>query len=661
MNRRLTWQLAKRNLKVSKVIILPFLLVNSLLFALQYVMISLIGNQFVLERNPYFPTVMTFAAVISFFLALAFILYANNFIQKRRSKEFALYSVLGMEKRHIKSLLARESLLQLGFILPLSLVGGHLIGTFAFMAVNKVMRQSGMTLMDYPVKWEVALITILEILLVHGLIYLLNRRRIQKNNPLELMERGQAGEKVPKGNIFVALLGLALVGTGYYISLTTTNIMQVIYQLLLAIVLVVLGTYCLYNSLSIMFLNWQKQRKSYYYQPKHFLTVSGMLYRMKANAWSLASIAVLSTGVMLVLGLTVSTQRGIENLIDRFQARDYKIELRGPVVEESLDQQLERLETAVDQVSQLAPLEEVNYQLSFGQLALSQVEDKSLVLQAFTPDNQVTEGLVFFGESLDGYNQNYASQESLAEDQVLMATSQDQLDKVDQIKLGDKAYQVKRMPKDRLPVVAGLDALMLVFPSQEALVQAYQAANTSQDIGYLKSPLSYNVTFDAKDNKDVIDQHLEDYDGEGIEITSKTVFRESFYQLNGSFISIGAIVSLVLLIGCFLMLYYKQLSEGQEDMKNYRIMRQIGLPNSLIKASIRQQIFWVFVLPLLTAVIHMGFAYPILRQGLGLIAIKDRVLILSSFFAVIVCFSLVYYLMYVLTSKAYYQMVTADQ
>ena len=661
MNQRLIWQLAKRNLKVSRLIILPFLLVNSLLFALQYVMISLIGNQFVLERNPYFPTVMAFAAVISFFLALAFILYANNFIQKRRSKEFALYSVLGMEKRHIKSLLARESLLQLGFILPLSLVGGHLIGTFAFMAVNKVMRQSGMTLMDYPLKWEVALITVLEIILVHALVYLLNRRRIQKNIPLELMQSGQAGEQVPKGNIFVALVGLALVGTGYYISLTTTNIMQVIYQLLLAIVLVVLGTYCLYNSLSIMFLNWQKQRKSYYYQPKHFLTVSGMLYRMKANAWSLASIAVLSTGVMLVLGLTVSTQRGIESLIDRYQARDYKIELRGPVVEESLDQQLERLETAVDQVSQFSPLEEVNYQLSFGQLALSQVEDNRLILQAFTPNDQVTQGIVFFGESLDGYNQNYSSQESLAEDQVLMATSQDQMEKVDQVTVGDKTYQVKHMPKDRLPVVAGLDALMLVFPSQEALTQAYQAANTSQDIGYLKSPLSYNATFDARDNKDVIDQHLEDYGGEGIEITSKTVFRELFYQLNGGFISIGAIVSLVLLIGCFLMLYYKQLSEGQEDMKNYRIMRQIGLPKSLIKSTIRQQIFWVFVLPLLTAVIHMGFAYPILRQGLGLIAIKDRMLILSSFFAVIVCFSLVYYLMYVLTSKAYYRMVTADQ
>ncbi|KAA9239449.1 MULTISPECIES: ABC transporter permease [Aerococcus] len=661
MNRRLLWQLAQRNLKVSKLIILPFLLVNGLLFALQYVMISLIGNQFVLERNPYFPTVMAFAAVISFFLALAFILYANNFIQKRRSKEFALYSVLGMEKRHIKALLARESLLELGFILPLSLVGGHLIGTFAFMAVNKVMRQSGMTLMDYPFKWEVALITILEILLVHSLIYLLNRVRIQKNNPLELMQSGQAREKEPKGNVFVAVLGLALVGIGYYISLTTTNIMQVIYQLLLAIVLVVLGTYCLYNSLSIMFLNWQKQRKSYYYQPKHFLSLSGMLYRMKANAWSLASIAVLSTGVMLVLGLTVSTQRGIESLIDRYQARDYKIELRGPVVEESLDQQLQRLEVAVDHVSQLAPLEAVNYQLSFEQLTVSDMEDKNLTLKAFTPNDQASQGLFLFGESLEGYNKNYDNQEALTADQVLMASTGGQLTKVNQVTIGDKTYQVKHIPMRTLPLVAGLDSLMLVFPSQEALAQAYQATNTDQDIGYLKGPLSYKATFDAKDNKEIIDQHLEDYEGEGIEIASKTVFREFFYKLNGGFISIGAIVSLVLLIGCFLMLYYKQLSEGQEDMKNYRIMRQIGLPKSLIRATIRQQIFWIFVLPLLTAVIHMGFAYPILRQGLGLITITDRMLILSSFFAVTIGFCLVYYLMYILTSKAYYHMVTSDQ
>ncbi|WP_195853711.1 ABC transporter permease [Aerococcus tenax] len=661
MNRRLIWQLAKRNLKVSKLIILPFLIVNGLLFALQYVMISLIGNQFVLERNPYFPTVMAFAAVISFFLALAFILYANNFIQKRRSQEFALYSVLGMEKRHIKALLARESLLELGFILPLSIIGGHLIGTFAFMAVNKVMRQSGMTLMDYPLKWEVALITILEILLVHALVYLLNRRRIQKNNPLELMQSGQAGEKVPKGNVFVAILGLALVGIGYYISLTTTNIMQVIYQLLLAIVLVVLGTYCLYHSLSIILLKGQMKRKSYYYQPKHFLSLSGMLYRMKANAWSLASIAVLSTGVMLVLGLTVSTQRGIESLIDRYQARDYKIELRGPVVEESLDQQLQRLETAVDHVSQLAPLEAVNYQLSFEQLTVSDVEDKNLTLKAFTPNDQASQGLFLFGESLEGYNKNYDNQEALTADQVLMASTGGQLTKANQVTIGDKTYQVKHIPMRTLPLVAGLDSLMLVFPSQEALAQAYQATNMDQDIGYLKGPLSYKATFDAKDNKEIIDQHLEDYEGEGIEIASKTVFREFFYKLNGGFISIGAIVSLVLLIGCFLMLYYKQLSEGQEDMKNYRIMRQIGLPKSLIRATIRQQIFWIFVLPLLTAVIHMGFAYPILRQGLGLITITDRMLILSSFFAVTIGFCLVYYLMYILTSKAYYHMVTSDQ
>ncbi|MHA6602690.1 FtsX-like permease family protein [Aerococcus urinae] len=661
MNRRLIWQLAKRNLRVSKRIVLPFLLVNGLLFALQYVMISLIGNQFVLERNPHFPTVMGFAAFISFFFALAFILYANNFIQKRRSREFALYSILGMEKRHIKSLLGRESLLQLAFILPVSLVGGHLIGSFAFMAINKVMRLSGMTLMDYPFKWQVALISLVEIILVHGLVYLLNRRRIQKNNPLELMQRGQAGEEAPKGNLFVALLGLVLVGTGYYISLTTTNIMQVIYKLLLAIVLVVLGTYCLYNALSIIILNWQKQRKSYYYQPKHFLSVSGMLYRMKANAWSLASIAILSTGVMLVLGLTVSTERGLESMVDRFQARDYLIELQGPVVEESFDQQRNRLEAAVDELSQFAPLEDVNYMLSFGQLTLSEVEDKSLRLQAFTPNDEISQGLVLFGESLDGYNKNYASQESLAEDQVLMATSRDHLDQVDQVKVGDKTYQVKPIPMNRLPLIAGLDALMLVFPSQEALAHAYQASNTSQAIGFFKSPLSYKATFDAKDNKELIDQHLEDYKAEGLVINSKSASRASLYKLNGGFISIGAIVSLVLFIGCFLMLYYKQLSEGQEDINNYRIMRQIGLPKSLIRATIRQQIFWIFGLPLLTAIIHIAFAYPILRQGLGLMAIKDPSLILTSFLGVIICFVLVYYLMYFITSKAYYHMVTADQ
>lgn len=242
-----------------------------------------------------------------------------------------------------------------------------------------------------------------------------------------------------------------------------------------------------------------------------------------------------------------------------------------------------------------------------------------------------------------------------------MASTGGQLTKVNQVTIGDKTYQVKHIPMRTLPLVAGLDSLMLVFPSQEALAQAYQATNTDQDIGYLKGPLSYKATFDAKDNKEIIDQHLEDYEGEGIEIASKTVFREFFYKLNGGFISIGAIVSLVLLIGCFLMLYYKQLSEGQEDMKNYRIMRQIGLPKSLIRATIRQQIFWIFVLPLLTAVIHMGFAYPILRQGLGLITITDRMLILSSFFAVTIGFCLVYYLMYILTSKAYYHMVTSDQ
>ncbi|MHC3418424.1 hypothetical protein [Aerococcus urinae] len=450
-------------------------------------------------------------------------------------------------------------------------------------------------------------------------------------------------------------------GTGYYISLTTTNIMQVIYKLLLAIVLVVLGTYCLYNALSIIILNWQKQRKSYYYQPKHFLSVSGMLYRMKANAWSLASIAILSTGVMLVLGLTVSTERGLESMVDRFQARDYLIELQGPVVEESFDQQRNRLEEAVDELSQLAPLEDVNYMLSFGQLSLSEVEDKSLRLQAFTPNDEISQGLVLFGESLDGYNKNYASQESLAEDQVLMATSRDHLDQVDQVKVGDKTYQVKHIPINRLPLIAGLDALMLVFPSQEALAHAYQASNTSQAIGFFKSPLSYKATFDAKDNKELIDQHLEDYEAEGLVINSKSASRASLYKLNGGFISIGAIVSLVLFIGCFLMLYYKQLSEGQEDINNYRIMRQIGLPKSLIRSTIRQQIFWIFGLPLLTAIIHIAFAYPILRQGLGLMAIKDPTLILTSFLGVIICFILVYYLMYFITSKAYYHMVTADQ
>lgn len=647
-------KLVIKNFKSLRQIFIPFILATSVMLGLQYIMLSMIANEYIQKRHADLPQLLVYSNILVGLLTVVFIIYANRFVMKQRKQEFALNMVLGLEKKHIRFILLLESFLQFIVISILSVCGGYLFGNLVFLLMNKLVKSKGMSLMDYPFDLNSAFLTIAILAGVMVILFIFNNISLTLQSPIKLMRSQLAGEKkTPKWLLAVLfIIGAIALGYGYYIARTATGVLDSLQNIFTAVLLVMIGTYFLFMSFTIIVLQLLKRNKNIYYKKNQFFSISGLLSRMKANAVGLASITMLMTFLMVTLGMSLSAYRGIEAQVAGSMTQQYEINLYGD--------QKKQVKNIQEDISKIADVDKFRYsELSFFPI----IKDGHKLVPL---NDQV--GLKLKGKDMTyvvlttekDHNIARDEQVSVKDGEIIVSTNADRFSHDKTLKIMDKDVKVQRETKNFIGNQVAIDAMYIIVKDKTQF-DAYRNHFTSLnnqtnkiEVPEASGTLGFNVDAHETTLKKEIPKIQKKY---GIRIQNKDDVQKTIYELNGGLIFIGIVVSITLLTGVFLVLYYKQLSEGHEDKRNYDIMQKVGLPQELIKKTINKQIIWIFGLPIIITVIHTLFATKIIFNLLGVLGIRDKAMFFSSYGIVMLVIMVVYGIMYLITSRTYYKIV----
>ena len=649
---------AKRNLHANRLLEIPFVLSIGIMFLLFNIMVSLLSNHYVLTRHADLPSVIQFGVVMVAIFALIFVMYANGFLIKRRNKEFALYGILGLEKKHIRKILFIEYFVLFICALIIGIIGGYIFGKVTFIALNYLLKDTAGSLMDYPfsIKSRVSTAVLAFVLFVITLIR--NNIKIYLATPVQLLGNQHKGEGEPKNRYLFLLLGFILLGAGYAIALTVQGILSSLVYFFSAALLVLFGTYLLYISFSIFILKLQRRNEKFYYKPTHFLSVSGLLYRMKANAVSLASVSILSTGVLITLSVTAAIYSTIQKTVDYVMPREYLLSSDESVTTENKDEIEHILYTAANQGLEASNGLEDDY-VSYGyDTAANRVGDELTVLKS----EQALKPYFMIVRDLASYNKRTHQQIELKDNEILMCTNQKNLLDLDQVKIGDITYTIHKVP-NFIPSTYAVESYGIIakdFTVMKKIGEVLQMKNI--DTGEYYTPnITANLNWNLKSN--VVDktkyfatqttyakEHSFDFE------TREAAIKKA-YELNGGFLFLGILIGIIFIVGTVLITYYKQINEGYEDRDKFQIMKKVGLPDQLIHQTSNSQVLWLFLAPLAVATLHSLVASKIVSQLLGLFAVNSYMEYAQMLFAVIGIFFIVYFVIFRLTSRAYYRIV----
>ena len=664
-------KLAVQNIRNNKSTYIPYMITCIFCIAMIYMMEFLRDcptlEQAVLHAAEVRMIISTGEVVVVIFCVI-FLIYSNSFLMKRRQKEIGLYNILGLERNHIGIVLLLETI----FTTILSLAGGIAIGILA----SKLSLLLLLRLLHIPAVLGFYISTkgIITCLLMFGaiflLILLLNLRRIHLSRPVELLRGNNTGEREPKAKWLMALLGFICLGIGYYLAITTESPIKAITIFLLAVILVMAGTYLLFTAGSIVILKFLRRRKSFYYKTGNFISISGMLYRMKQNAVGLASICILSTGVLLMISMTVSIYFGMNDIMVNRYPYDTDISITG-VGEEECQTAIETFEKAIS--DNKIPVDKKAEEIYL--TIISRIDHGQI--QIAEPGTLTESGSVLTLSLLrQSEYKKLTGTDPVLQDGEILAWASNMTEKSDSLTVNDSVFTVKKWLDDS-PLTCGHDivygnAVFVVTDSDfekfdEMRTEMYKNTSATPAGQDLTVHLGLNITgsdetkiaygtpvLDAikalQDNGQLSDNSW---------ITSGIRAQEyaSYYADNGSLLFIGIFLGSLFLLGTAMIIYYKQISEGYEDQNRFEIMQKVGLSHREVKSSIRRQILMVFFLPLLMAMLHISMAFPLIRRMLLLFGMTNTRLFIGCTAGTVLIFALVYGLIYLMTAKSYYHIV----
>lgn len=662
MTKQLFAKLAVRNIRSNKQIYIPYIISSIATVAMFYLMTSLVVNDFIEERSATLTQMFVLGSVVIGIFSFIFIMYTNSFLIKRRKKEIGLYAILGMKKKHVALVLLIESLITSFGSILIGIISGQIIGRFVFLGLNYMLNFP--VSMEYPFSIEVALITLVGFTFIFLLALVYNISQVTFSNPIQLVKGKQTGEKEPRSSIVLFLLSLVALGSGYWISLTTEDVLSAINYFFLAVLLVIIGTYLLFTSGSIFILKAMKKNKKFYYRPNAFISVSGMLYRMKQNAVGLANISVLATMVIIAVSTTAAIFIGSQAAMDEQFPYDNEVLLFEANHEDMTN--FQELVVTETERRELALEDSVAYRYHSltGVLEENEFVFKS-TLQGDSVDTQV-----FFIPKEDIEKITGTSIELEGKEVVVLDSENDYTQET--IKLGKQVYPVHQIKDSNISnkitdqvenmltsIVRTTVVLTNGAEEMESIMKDYEelypdeyfngfAAVQWETSGNAEEKIAY-----AEDLTDIF-YDLEEY---SLSYRARAIIQEEWYQMNGGLLFIGIFLGGLFTFGAALITYFKQVSEGHDDREKFQIMQKVGLDEKMIQKSTRSQIVWMFFLPLVLAVIHTAFAFPILSKLLLLFGLVDQGLIILSIIGVVLAFSLLYWIIYRVTSRVYFSIV----
>ena len=612
--------------------------------------------------------ILSTGEVVVVIFCVIFLIYSNSFLMKRRQKEIGLYNILGLERNHIGIVLLLETI----FTTILSLTGGIAIGILA----SKLSLLLLLRLLHIPAVLGFYISTkgIITCLLMFGaiflLILLLNLRRIHLSRPVELLRGNNTGEREPKAKWLMALLGFICLGIGYYLAITTESPIKAITIFLLAVILVMAGTYLLFTAGSIVILKFLRRRKSFYYKTGNFISISGMLYRMKQNAVGLASICILSTGVLLMISMTVSIYFGMNDIMVNRYPYDTDISIIG-VGEEECQTAIETFEKAIS--DNKVPVDKKAEEIYL--TIISRIDHGQI--QIAEPGTLTESGSVLTLSLLrQSEYKKLTGTDPVLQDGEILAWASKMTEKPDSLTVNDSVFSVKKWLENS-PLTCGRDivyrnAVFVVTDSDfgkfdKMRTEMYKNTSATPAGQDLTVHLGLNITGSDETKiaygTPVLDaiKALQDNgqlsDNSWITSGIRAQEYDSYYADNGSLLFIGIFLGSLFLLGTAMIIYYKQISEGYEDQNRFEIMQKVGLSYREVKSSIRRQILMVFFLPLLMAMLHISMAFPLIRRMLLLFGMTNTRLFIGCTAGTVLIFALVYGLIYLMTAKSYYHIV----
>lgn len=675
MNASFYFKIAKTNIKNNRKIYFPYILTSICMVMIMYVVSFLANDPMIAKKFAGGATLQGLLKlgvyIIMIFSAL-FLFYTNSFITKRRKREFGLMSVLGMGKKNISLVMLWENIIVDFTSIAVGLVLGLLLSKLAQGVLFNILGESAAPL-DFSVNLTDMLMTVLVFLVIFAVIFFDSIRQITFTNTIDLLHSSNKGEKEPKANYIMAVIGVVFLGVGYALSQLVQQAYSAISLFFVAVIFVIVGTYALFIAGSVALAKVLKKNKAYYYKPSHFVSVSGMTYRMKRNGAGLASICILSTMVLVMLSTTVCMFAGVEKTSQLRYPMDVTtmiglsdgLEEECAVFEAEMHRKADNLGVKIER--------EVKYNTWN-----AYVEDKNTGVfrtgEASSEVNPVQ--LNFF--SIDAYNDTSLTGEkiSLGDGEALILTYDCEYS-FDTFEINDVKLSVKEVKptNGNFTFLATLFSnsipQILVFTNDSAADLYRQVKNVSDgEKCYVNRYIGWDVS-DCDDEtldqlcSDIRQIWLDGNTAENTDWTLSTVYTDTYvndfnYQVAtyGGLFFLAIILGLVFISGTVLIMYYKQVTEGYEDAERYEIMKKVGMTEREIKKSINSQILTVFFAPLIAAGVHIAFAYNMIKLIL-------RVMVAAAgstfFYTTLICyavFAVFYIAVYLITSKEYYRTIS---
>ena len=657
---KLISSLAVSNLKKNRTLYIPFSIASITMMVITYILLALSTNKTILQSNGGNTVVMAlgFGVVIMLLVSTLTMIYANGFVMKNRSKEFGLYSILGLGRSQIQLLQVVEMVLFAVINLIVGLVLGVLFNRLAFALLLKAMR------FTVPISYEFQFASVIMIgILFSGIfvfLMILNAIKIRVSRPLELLREKKSGEKTGRFLSIRALIGVAILGYAYYISQSIESPIKALGWFFVAVLLVVIATYILFDAGSIALLRFLKNRKTFYYRPINFISVSNLIFRMRKNAMGLASICILSTMVLVTLGTTGSLQFGAQEVINRTSPTDFSFRnmFRNP--EETAEYSKEAKQLAAGTASKVTDFYEYSYILTGGNQE-GNVLDTNVKKLGALPESMVV--LV----SVEDYNRNTGENITVKPGEMAIGEQYTEKTKPSftQIAVGENTFSIGQVIEvNKLaaglivnPNITNHSYIGLLNEADMAKVVPYYSKEN--DEGYRSYTRQYialwNTSSQTDDEKK---KELEAYQQSDIAggIDGKIEIAQLLFQFYGSLLFLGILLAIAFSVGAVLVIYYKQVSEGYEDRERYVILKKIGIDQPMIHQSINRQVLIVFFLPLLTAFLHTALSYKIVSKIVLIFGIKGSIIGLTML-AVAVVFMIAYFLVYKITSREYFKII----
>lgn len=658
MNRFFYQKLAINNMKKNSKTFIPYLLtcIGTIIMFYNMCFLTVAKDIGSVSDSSSVRYILFLGAVVIGIFSLIFLFYTNSFLIKRRKKEFGLFNVLGMEKKHVAKIMFYESLFTALVSLTVGLSAGILLSKLMILFLLKLMSFKASFGFEVPYSAVLYSLAVFTGIFFINLIY--NIRQVHLSNPVELLRGGNLGEKEPRTKWLMAVIGAVSLAAGYYIAVTTENPVAALSLFFVAVVLVMTGTYCLFTSGSIAILKMLRKNKKYYYKPRHFVSVSGMLYRMKQNAAGLSNICILSTAVIIMISSTVSLYAGMEDVLKLRFPRNIEVS-----ASDVSDEQAEALDKLIEQQTAALNIERNNV-LRFRSMGFVAIREGSRFVAAdynsYTSNNIAS--LVFITQ--DEYSKLENKSIALKSGEALVySEAGNTLGSV--LNLNGYELLIKEylgsfnsagMTSDKL-----MSSYYVIVDNINTVEKVYNSLGKSD--GEMEGfSYFYGFDTDADEQKQInivnnLNEKIRELDAAG-RANGSEASKASFYSAYGGLFFLGIFLGLLFVMATVLIIYYKQIAEGYDDKERFEIMQKVGMDREEVRGTIRSQVLTVFFLPLAAAVIHIAFAFKVITRLLLVFGMTNVFLFAVCTVATIIVFAVLYTVVYALTARMYYKLVS---